>query len=59
MAIDPHVLRTQARLRARSGAVDPTDPADLPSGGMLGAVPAADALHRLLTATLRDLGSPR
>lgn len=29
------------------------------SGGMLGAVPAADALHRLLTATLRDLGLPR
>lgn len=27
------------------------------SGGMLGAVPAADSLHRLLTATLRDLAS--
>lgn len=28
MAIDPHVLRTEARLRARSGTVDLTDPAD-------------------------------
>ena len=28
MAIDPYVLRTEARLRARSGPVDLTDPAD-------------------------------
>ena len=28
MAIDPYVLRTEARLRARSGTVDLTDPAD-------------------------------